>query len=86
MKKTILAAALALALPVVLPAWPQAPEQKAAAEKPAEAEKPVEAAKAKATKAPRKASSSLARRHQDARHCLERPNNDAIIRCAEEYL
>src|SRR5215831_5947557 len=83
MKKTILAAALALALPLMLPAWAQAPEQKAEAEKPAEAAKP--APKAKAAKSPRKATVT-ARRHMDARHCLEQPNNDAIIRCAEEYL
>ena len=78
MKKTILAAALAL----VLPALAQAPEQKAVAAKPAEAAKP--APKAKLAKATRK--TTTAKRHQDARHCLERPNNDAIIRCAEEYL
>ena len=77
MKKTILAAALALALP----AWAQAPEQKAVAAQPAEAAKP--APKAKLANATRK---TTAKRHQDARHCLERPNNDAIIRCAEEYL
>lgn len=77
MKTTILAAALALALP----AWAQAPEQKAVAAKPAEAAKP--APKTKLAKAARKAT---AKRHQDARHCLERPTNDAIIRCAEEYL
>ena len=29
---------------------------------------------------------SAAKRQQDARHCLQQPNNDAIIRCAEEYL
>jgi hypothetical protein len=77
MKKTILAAALAL----VLPALAQAPEQKAVAAQPVEAAKP--APKAKLAKATRK---TTAKRHQDARHCLERPNNDAIIRCAEEYL
>jgi len=51
------------------------------AAKSAEAEKPV--SKATASKAMRKAT---AKRHQDARHCLERQTNDAIIRCAEEYL
>jgi len=78
MKKTILAAALALAWP----AWAQAPEQKAAAPSTADAAKP--APKAKVAKATRK--TTIAKRHQDARHCLERPTNDAIIRCAEEYL
>jgi hypothetical protein len=78
MKKTILAAALVLALP----AWAQAPEQKAAAPATEDAAKP--APKAKVAKATRK--TTTAKRHQDARHCLERPSNDAIIRCAEEYL
>jgi hypothetical protein len=81
MKKTILAAALAAALPLMQAAAAQAPEQAATA-KPAEAAKP--APKAKAAKATHRA--TTAKRHQDARHCLERPNNDAIIRCAEEYL
>ena len=79
MKKTILAAALALALP----AWAQAPEQKDAAATTAEAAQP--APKAKVAKSPRKMTTT-AKRHQDARHCLELPNNDAIIRCAEAYL
>ncbi len=26
------------------------------------------------------------RRNEDARHCLERPSNTEIIKCAEEYL
>ena len=78
MKKTILAAALAL----VLPALAQAPEQKAVAAQPVEAAKP--APKAKLAKATHK--TATAKRHQDARHCLDRPDNDAIIRCAEEYL
>jgi hypothetical protein len=85
MKKTMLAAALAAALPLMQPlmhrAWAQAPEQKAVAAQAAEAAKP--APKAKLANAMRK---TTAKRHQDARHCLERPNNDAIIRCAEEYL
>jgi hypothetical protein len=76
MKKTILAAALAVALPLMQPVWAQAPEQKAEAAKPAP--------KAKLAKATHK--TATAKRHQDARHCLDRPDNDAIIRCAEEYL
>ena len=79
MKKTILAAALTLALS----AWAQAPEQKDAAAATAEAAQPAQ--KAKLAKSARKMTTT-AKRHQDARHCLERPNNDAIIRCAEEYL
>jgi hypothetical protein len=70
MKRMILLAALALAWP----AWGQAPAAK------------PETAKAlpKAAKVAKKKPS--AKRHQDARHCLQRANNDAIIRCAEEYL
>src|SRR5262249_52280130 len=79
MKKTILAAAIALAAS----AWAQAPEQKAAAATPTEAANP--APKAKVAKSPRKATAS-ARRHMDARHCLHHPNNAATIRCAEEFL
>ena len=78
MKKTILAAAFALAAS----AWAQAPEQKAVAATPTEAAKPAPKAKA-AKPTMRKAT---AKRHQDARHCLDRPDNEAIIRCAEEYL
>ena len=70
MKTMILAAAVALAAP----AWSQG-----------EAAKSAEAAKSppKAAKMAKKASS---KRHQDARHCLQRASNDAIIKCAEEYL
>ena len=75
MKKMILAALVALALP----AWAQAPEQKAVAAKPPAMGKSAPKAKATARKA-------TAKRHQDARHCLQQPSNDAIIRCAEEYL
>ena len=78
MKKAILAATLALAASV----WAQAPEQKAVAATPTEAAKP--APKANAAKAT--ARKATARRHEDARHCLDQPNNEAIIRCAEAYL
>ena len=81
MKKTILAAALALAFS----AWAQAPEQKAPEEKAAAATTAEAAKPAPKAKVARK-TTTTARRHQDARHCLDRPNNDAIIRCAEEYL
>ena len=70
---------LLVALVMAVPAWAQAPAKEAA--KPAETMKPV--AKSASAKAAKKAS---ARRHQDARHCLQRGDNDAIIRCAEEYL
>ena len=70
MKTTILLAALMLASP----AWSQA-----------EAAKSAEAAKGK-PKAAKMAKKPSSKRHQDARHCLQRASNDAIIRCAEEYL
>lgn len=75
MKKTMLLAALALAWP----AWGQAPAPKPEAVNSGPAVKP-----AMATKVAKKKPS--AKRHQDARHCLQRTDNDAIIRCAEEYL
>ena len=31
-------------------------------------------------------SARKARRSEDARHCLERPSNNEIIKCAEAYL
>jgi hypothetical protein len=63
---------LAAILAFVAPAWAQAPTQ------PAETEKKVEKVK--------RAKKATARRQMDARHCLQQPTNDAIIRCAEEYL
>ncbi len=72
MKRMILLVALAVALP----AWAQAPAQQEAA-KPAPAAKPAAAKKSVAKKS---------RRSQDARHCLQRGDNNAIIKCAEEFL
>jgi hypothetical protein len=72
MKRIILLAVLAFA-------------SQASAQAPAE---PVEGAKTVAPKVKvvKAAKKSTARRHQDARHCLQHASNDAIIRCAEEYL
>ena len=83
MKIIVLLAAAAVAWPV----WAQAPE-KVEAQKQAEAEKPAAtpAKSAKAPKAQKVHRASAAKRQQDARHCLQQPNKDAIIRCAEEYL
>jgi outer membrane lipoprotein-sorting protein len=77
MKNMILLAVLAL----VCPAWAQAP---AAAQPATEAAKPAPNA-VKTARAAKKRT-SLAKRQEDARHCLQQPNNEAIIRCAEEYL
>jgi hypothetical protein len=71
MRKIVLLAALALAAG----AWAQ--EQKKEEAKPAAEDKPKPAAVAK------KASP---KRHQDARHCLEKASNTEIIKCAEAYL
>jgi hypothetical protein len=70
---------LLAALAVAWPTWAQDPAQKAEAAKPA-------ALKAAKTTKKSPAKQSAVKRHQDARHCLQRANNDAIIRCAEEYL
>lgn len=59
--------------------WAQAPAKEPA--KP-EAAKEAEAPKKQAAAAPRKPR----RWTEDARHCLERPTNTEIIKCAEEYL
>lgn len=71
MRKIVFLAALALAWT----AWAQDPKQDQA--KPAADDKPKPAAVAK------KASP---KRHQDARHCLEKASNTEIIKCAEAYL
>ena len=73
MKRMILLVALAVASP----SWAQAQAQKDAA-KPAPAAKPAAAAK--------KSVAKKSRRTQDARHCLQRGDNNAIIKCAEEFL
>jgi hypothetical protein len=70
MRTMILAAALTLAAP----AWAQG-----------DAAKEIDAAKAK-PKLTKVAKKTASKRHLDARHCLQRATNDAIIRCAEEYL
>ena len=78
MKIILLLAAAAVAWPV----WAQAPVE---AQKQADAERPA-ATPAKSAKAQKVHKASAAKRQQDARHCLQEPNNDAIIRCAEAYL
>ena len=71
MRKIILLAALALA------AGALAQEQKKEETRPAAEDKPKPAAVAK---------KPSPKRHQDARHCLEKASNTEIIRCAEAYL
>jgi hypothetical protein len=63
--------------------WAQAPAKEAAKPEPMkEAAKPEPSKAAAAT--PRK--SGPRRWNEDARHCLEKPTNTEIIKCAEEYL
>lgn len=80
MKRIVLLASLALAGV----AWAQAP-------KPAAAEAAKPAAQEAAKPAAQAAAKPMARKHgpkhgEDARHCLDKPTNTEIIKCAEEYL
>ena len=77
MKKLIFLFALAIACP----GWAQAPAPQEAA-KP----EPAKTAPAKAKKGTTARVVKKNRRAEDARHCLQRGDNDAIIKCAEEYL
>jgi hypothetical protein len=54
----------------------------------AEASKPPakEAVKPAAVAAKPAAQAKKSRRNEDARQCLEQPDNNAIIKCAEAYL
>ena len=68
---------------------PAAKPAAAAATKPAETAKPADTAKpvAQARKpAGAKKAQRAERRQEDARHCLGRPSNTEIIKCAEAYL
>ena len=82
MKKLIFLVALASAWP----SWAQVPApQEATKAEPAkvQAKKPA-SAKAAAAKNAKVAKKN--RRTEDARHCLQHGDNNAIIKCAEEYL
>ena len=76
-----------LALAVATAAWGQ--QKEAAKAEAAKVEPPkVEAPKVEAPKVQKKkaAVANKTKRQQDARHCLQRGDNTAIIKCAEEYL
>jgi hypothetical protein len=64
---------------LTLPMAPWGQEQK-------KAEAVVAKPTAKKSKKPAIAKKSQSRRHEDARHCLERATNNDIIKCAEAYL
>ena len=60
---------------------------KPAAEAAKPAAEPAQPAAQEAKPAPKRtAPKATSRRHLDARHCLEKPNNTEIIKCAEAYL
>jgi hypothetical protein len=76
MKALAFLAFVLLALPVI------------AQDKPAAVAKP-EAVKEAAKPTPTKSAASRKagrRWNEDARHCLEKPSNTEVIKCAEEYL
>jgi hypothetical protein len=75
MRTVVLLAALALATG----AWAQEQKKEAAKEE----AKPAPVAEAKPAPVAKKPSP---KRHQDARHCLEKDSNTEIIKCAEAYL
>jgi hypothetical protein len=76
MKRIVLVVCLALAGQ----AWAQA-------QKPAEPAKPAAQETARpAVHAAAKPRKPNPKRSEDARHCLEKPSNTEIIKCAEEYL
>lgn len=64
---------------IALAAWAQ---DKPAAKEAAKPEARKEEPKKQASAGPRK----QRRWSEDARHCLERPTNTEVIKCAEEYL
>ena len=91
MKRMMLLAAAALAVNAwaqqPAPATPAAPAAPAAPATPAAAPTPA-APKAEVAKAeaPKKAHKPNPHRQEDARHCLDKPTNTEIIKCAEAYL
>lgn len=83
MKKT----ALILALAMAIPAWAQDKEADKPAAQEAEKTEPAKAAETPKAETPRKAAPRKhSRRNEDARHCLDKPTNTEIIKCAEAYL
>ncbi|HEX2197362.1 MAG TPA: hypothetical protein VHG88_01890 [Burkholderiales bacterium] len=75
MRTVVLLAILAVAAG----AWAQEPKKEPARQEEARQEE------AKPRPAP-VAKKSSPKRHQDARHCLEKDSNTEIIKCAEAYL
>ena len=87
MKRMMLLAAAALAAN----AWaqqpaPAAPATPAAPAAPTAAPEAPKAEMAKAEPAKKTAHKPNPHRQEDARHCLDKPTNTEIIKCAEAYL
>jgi hypothetical protein len=82
MKRIVFLAMLALAGG----AYAQAEKPAAAKPEATKPEAPKPAAAKPAAKGAAVAKKHSSRRNEDARQCLERATNDAIIKCAEEYL
>lgn len=87
MRKT----ALILALAIAVPAWAQDKPAEKPSDKPSEAQAAPAQEAAKAAEAPAPQAKKPARKHssrrmEDARHCLDKPTNTEIIKCAEAYL
>lgn len=84
MKQMIFVAFMVFAVP----AWAQAQAKEPAKPEPMkEAAKPVAEPKQDPPKQAAAATRKGPRRwNEDARHCLEKPSNTEIIKCAEEYL
>ena len=84
MKRMMLFVAVALATA----AWAQQPAKEPAKPAAPAAAPAPEAPKAEVAKAEpaRKAHKPNPHRQEDARHCLDKPTNTEIIKCAEAYL
>jgi hypothetical protein len=83
MRKT----ALILALAIAMPAWAQDKPAEKPADAPAAAQQPEQPKpEAKEETSRKKAARTHSRRMEDARHCLDKPTNTEIIKCAEAYL
>jgi len=84
MKRMMLFAAAALAAN----SWAQQPAPATPAAPPVQAAPTPEAPKAEVAKAEpaKKAHKPNPHRQEDARHCLDKPTNTEIIKCAEAYL
>lgn len=77
MKHKVFLAAVLVSTLAFAQAPAPAPKPAAEAAKPA----PAVAAEVKPAAEPKKT-----RRNEDARHCLEQPSNNAVIKCAEAFL